>query len=265
MPIRLFSRPRLIAALVSMAWLACSPLARAEALRVWVSGGMAPAYKVLGPQFEKRTGQKIETVYAVSLGTSPGAMPVRLDRGEPVDVLIMVKDGIAPLVAKGQVDARSVVDLADSKIAAAVREGAPVPDMGTVEAFRAALLNARSIAYSDSASGIYLSGELFKRLGVADQIADRMHQIPATPVGEAIARGEYELGFQQYSELLPVKGIHIIGLIPDAVQKVTVYAAAMSSHPRSPAAARKLLRFLRSHDADRALLDSGLQPASQRH
>jgi molybdate transport system substrate-binding protein len=232
----------------------------AEDIHVVVSGGLAAAYKDVSPAFEKRTHHHLITEWGPSMGTTPGAIPMRLDRGEPVDVVIMVREGLGPLIARGQIVSGSAVDLARSKIAMAVRNGAPTPDISTVGAFRRTLLNAKSVAYSDSASGVYIAGELFKRLGIEAQMAGKSRMIPATPVGEVVSSGAFELGFQQYSELLPVAGIHVVGLIPEELQKVTVYSAAIATETKAPAGARTLIEFLASPQAYRAIRISGLEP-----
>ena len=234
--------------------------ASADEIHVAISGGVAVAYKQLVPVFEKSTHHRLSAQFGPSMGATPGAIPMRLDRGEPLDVVIMVREALEPLIAKKQVVAGSVVDLARSKIAMAVRAGAPVPDIGTVESFRQTLLQAKSVAYSDSASGVYLAHELFKRLGIEESMAGKSRMIPATPVGELVASGEYELGFQQYSELLPVAGIRVVGLIPAALQKVTIFSAAVTTTAKAPAAGRTLINFLASPQAYAALKASGLDP-----
>ncbi len=242
---------------------AFSQPAAAEDIRVVVSGGFAAAYKELSVAFEKRTQHRLITGWGASMGSTPTAIPVRLERGEAIDVVIMAREGLEPLLAKGRVVPGSEADLVRSKIAMAVREGAPAPDISSVEALRRTLLNARSIAYSDSASGVYLSGDLFKRLGIDQQIAGKSRMIHGTPVGETVARGEAEIGFQQYSELLPVKGIRIVGLIPEETQKVTVFAAGVTTNAKAPVGARALIEFLASPDAYSAIRASGLEPAGE--
>jgi molybdate transport system substrate-binding protein len=155
------------------------------------------------------------------MGTTHNAIPVRLERGEAIDVVIMAAPALADLIKQGKVRADSRVDLVRSKIGMAVKAGAPKPDISTVDALKRTLLAAKSIAYSDSASGVYLSTELFPKLGIADQIKGKTRKIEADPVGGVVATGEVEIGFQQISELRPVKGIDIVGELPPGAQRVT--------------------------------------------
>ena len=122
------------------------------------------------------------------MGTAPNAIPSRLQRGEPVDVFIMVGDALEGLIKQGKIAAGTRVDLARSSIGVAVRAGSPKPDIGSVDAFKRAMLDAKSLAYSSSASGVYLSTELFPRLGIADQVKGKSRMIGSEPVGAAVAR-----------------------------------------------------------------------------
>ena len=154
----------------------------------------------------------------------------------------------------------SRVDLVRSSIGVAVRAGAPKPDISSVEALKRTLLGAKSIAYSASASGVYLSQELFPRLGIADQIKAKCHRIANEPVGAVVARGDAEIGFQQISELLPVAGIDYVGPLPPDVQKVTVFSAGVAVGAKHPEAARALIKFLASPAVVPAITKSGLEP-----
>src|SRR6202167_6527612 len=184
--------------------------ARAAEVRVMISGGLSAAYNALVPEFERLTGNKVLTAYGPSMGTTTNAIPVRLERGEPADVLILVGYALGDLIKQGKVVADSRVDLVKSPIGIAVRSGAPKPDISTADAVRRALLAAKSIAYSDSASGVYVSTEMFQKLGIADAMKDKARKIPAEPVAGVVARGDAEIGFQQISEMLPVPGIDIV-------------------------------------------------------
>jgi molybdate transport system substrate-binding protein len=138
----------------------------------------------------------------------------------------------------------------------------PKPDISTVEALKRTLLDAKSIAYSDSASGVYLSTVLFPRLGIWDQIKEKSRMIPADPVGAVVARGDAEVGFQQMSELKPVRGIEIVGALPASAQKVTVFSAGIVAGANEPVAGKALIDFLASAASAAAITSSGMEPAN---
>jgi molybdate transport system substrate-binding protein len=234
--------------------------ARADELRVVSSGGFAAAYKAVAPEFERQTGHKLVTEWGPSMGKTANAVPQRLARNEPIDVVIMVGYALGDLAKAGKVVPESRVDLARSLIGAAVRQGAPRPDISTVEGLKNALLNAKAVVYSDSASGVYIEKELFKKLGVEVQMAGKARMVPADPVGEVVARGDADLGFQQISELKPVHGIDLLGPIPDEVQSVTVFSAGIVEMSQHKDAAQALLRFLASPTAAAAARESGMNP-----
>ena len=247
------------AALVVVAWTLAGAADAAE-IRVVSSGGFAAAFRVLAPAFERATGHTVVTGWGPSMGQTADAVPARLARGEPIDVLIMVGDALGPLIGQGTVAADSRADLARSGIGVVVRAGAPRPDISSADALRRALLAARSIAYSDSASGVYIEREMLPRLGIADQVAGRARMIPAEPVGAVVARGDAEIGFQQISELRPIRGIDLVGPLPPGLQRMTVFSAGMMARSREPEAARALIRFLASPAAAGAIVDSGMEP-----
>jgi molybdate transport system substrate-binding protein len=234
--------------------------AHAAEVRVMISGGLTAAYKALVPEFERTTGNKVITAYGPSMGTTVNAIPVRLARGEAADVLIMVGYALGDLVKQGKVVAGSNVDLVTSAIGIAVKAGAPKPDIASADAVKRALLAAKSVAYSDSASGVYVSTEMFQKLGIADAMKDKAKKIPATPVGEIVAQGEAEIGLQQIAELRPVSGIDIVGPLPPDLQKITVFSAGIATVSKEPDAGRALIKFLASPAARDALVKSGLDP-----
>ena len=234
--------------------------ASAAEVRVMISGGLTAAYNALVPEFERATGHKVLTAYGPSMGTTTNAIPVRLQRGEPVDVLIMVGYALGDLAKQGKVIADSQVDLVKSPIGIAVKSGAPKPDISSADSIKRALLAAKSIAYSDSASGVYVSTEMFAKLGIADEMRDKARKIPATPVGEIVAHGDAEIGFQQISELKPVAGIDIVGPLPDELQKITVFSAGVATVSKEPDAGKALITFLASPAARDTLVNSGLEP-----
>ena len=259
-----FMRPRsanfLRAALAVAGVLWFAGAASAAEVHVMISGGLSAAYNALVPEFERATGNKVITAYGPSMGTTVNAIPMRLERGEPADVLILVGYALGDLIKQGKVAADSRVDLVKSKIGVAVKSGAPKPDISSPDALKRALLAAKSVAYSDSASGVYISTEMFKKLGIVDEMKDKARKIPATPVAEIVAHGDAEIGFQQISELKPVAGIDIVGPLPDALQKVTVFSAGIASVSKEPDAGKALIKFLASPAARDTIIKSGLEP-----
>ncbi len=234
---------------------------RAADIKVVTSGAFTAAYLELVPEYERATHDKLMTEFGPSMGTTHNAIPMRLDRGETIDVVIMAAPALSDLIKQGRVRADSRVDLVESKIGMAVKTGAPKPDISTLDALKRTLLAAKSIAYSDSASGVYLSTELFPKLGIVDQIKGKTRKIEADPVGGVVARGEVEIGFQQISELRPVKGIDIVGELPPGAQRVTVFAAGIPTTSKHPEAAKALIRWLASPATYPVIKKSGLEPA----
>lgn len=232
----------------------------AAEIHVMSSGGFAAAYRALAPEFERSTSHTLVTAWGPSMGATPEAVPARLQRGEPADVVIGVGGALDKLIQQGRIVAGSRVDLAQSGIGVAVRAGAAKPDIGTEAAFKRTLLAAQSVAYSDSASGVYLSTVLFQRLGIADQMKGKSRMIPGEPVGAVVARGEAEIGFQQISELLPIAGIQYVGALPPEVQLMTVFSAGIATAATQPEAGRALIRFLASPAAARAIAKTGMEP-----
>ena len=185
----------------------------------------------------------------------------RVQAGEPFDVVILASDAIDKLVAVGHVRAASKVDLVHSGVAVAVQAGAPVPDIGSEDAVRAAVLAAPSISYSTGPSGVALA-KLFERWGIAQEIAPRIVQAPpGVPVGTLVARGEVALGFQQLSELLHVPGITLVGPLPAAIQITTTFSAGVGAAAAQPSAAQALLAFMASPQAADAKRRQGMDPA----
>ena len=238
--------------------------ARADEIKVVTSGGFTAAYLELVPEYESSTHNKLVTEFGPSMGTTHNAIPIRLERGEAIDVVILAAPALDDLIKQGKVRAGSRVDLVKSSIGMAVKAGAPKPDISTVDALKRTLLAAKSIAYSDSASGVYLSTELFPKLGIADQIKSKSRKIEADPVGGVVATGEFEIGFQQISELRPVKGIDIVGPLPPGTQRVTVFAAGIPATATHPDSAQALIHWLASPVAYGAIRKSGLEPANSK-
>ncbi|MDX1410245.1 MAG: substrate-binding domain-containing protein [Saprospiraceae bacterium] len=239
---------------------ACNRKQQPIQVDVMSSGGFTQAYQLLAPGFMESTGILLNTVYGASLGGAPTSIPERLKRGEPADVVILAADGLESLMADGRVVGNSRVDLASSSIGMAVRAGAAIPDINTVESFKQVLLNAGSIAYSASVSGTYLSTQLFAQLGIADSIREKCIRVEGERVGSVVARGEAEIGFQQVSELLPIAGITYVGKIPAELQKITTFSAAVTTSAAHPEAAELLIRELSSPANASVIAGTGMDP-----
>ena len=237
---------------------ALSTTAQAEELKVMTSGGFTAAYKALGPEYAAASGDTLNTILGPSMGKAPEAIPNRLGRGEHADVVIMVGYALDDLIKQGKVDPASRVELADSRIGMVVKEGAAKPSIGTDAELKDALLKARSVAYSDSASGVYIEKQLFKKLGIEQQLVPKSKMIERIPVASVVAKGDYELGFQQVAELLPVPGVTFVAKIPEDVQSVTRYAAGIPVNAEHPKQARALLDYLASPKAQKAVQATGL-------
>ncbi|HEV2042273.1 MAG TPA: substrate-binding domain-containing protein [Casimicrobiaceae bacterium] len=210
----------------------------------------------LGDAYERQSGQPVDIV---SVGGVDAAR--RVDDGEAFDFVVLAAHAIEQLAAGGRVDPGSRTDLARSAVAMAVAAGATRPDVSTESAIRDAVLRARSIGYSTGPSGAHLV-RLFERWGIADAIAPRIVQAtPGVPVGTLVARGDVEMGFQQLSELMHLPGIDVISPLPPEVQLATVFSAAVCTASGSPAAAKALLCFLASPEADAAKRRHAMEPA----
>ncbi|MFS2123286.1 substrate-binding domain-containing protein [Pseudomonas sp. Pseusp97] len=245
-------------AALAIGFCALNSVASAEELDVMTSGGFTAAFKRLSPTFAERSGDTIQTVLGPSMGQAREAIPNRLERGENADLVIMVGYALDELIRQGKVDPASRVELADSRIGMVVKQGAARPDIGTEGALRKTLLDAGSIAYSDSASGMYIQKELFRKLGVEPSVASKARMIERIPVASVVASGQYEVGFQQVAELLPVPGVTFVGRIPESLQSITRYSAGIPRNARHPEKARALLAYLSSPAAQPVIQSTGL-------
>jgi molybdate transport system substrate-binding protein len=235
-----------------------------DEIRIMTSGAFTAAYLELIPQLELLTKKKLVTA-ATSIGTGETSIPNRLRRGEPVDVVIVADAVLVGFIKDGLIMAESHTPLARSAIGMAVRAGAAKPDIGTVDALKRTLLQAKSIGYSASVSGEYLTTVLYQRLGIADQVMNKSRLIGGGErVGAVVARGEVQIGFQQISELLPVPGIDHVTPLPLEVQKISVFSAGVALSTKDSTAAHTLIKFLASPEAAHAITNSGLEPIGSR-
>lgn len=210
----------------------------------------------LAQAWEQRSGQPVQVE---SVGGVDAAK--RVAAGEPFDFVVLASDAIDKLIAGGHVLPGSRVDLVDSGVAIAVREGATRPDVASEEALQRAVLAATTVGYSTGPSGVALV-KLFERWGIARELQGRLVQAPpGVPVGSLVARGEVALGFQQLSELIHLQGIAILGPMPAAVQIKTIFSGAVCQAAKQPEAARAMLAFMASSEAAAAKRRNGMEPA----
>jgi molybdate transport system substrate-binding protein len=238
--------------------------ARSAEIRVITSGAFTEAYKMLVPEFEKASGHKVISSFGASMGNAPDAIPTRLSRGEAFDVIILAGPALDQFIKEGKAMPGSRVDLVRSSIGFAVKSGAPKPDISTLAKLKQTLLDAKSIAYSASASGVYFSTVLVQKLGIADQVLPKSKRILSERVGTIVARGEAELGLQQVSELVPIPGIDYIGPLPEEVQQNTFFSAGIVVGAKEPEAAREMIKFFTSAAAAPIVARTGLEPITAR-
>jgi molybdate transport system substrate-binding protein len=229
--------------------------AGAAEVKVMAVNAVKEAYVELVAGFEKSSGHKVTTIWGGSENIAK-----RVGDGEVADLVFSTASNIDKLILAGKLVAGSRADFAKSSVGVAVRSGLPKPDISSGEAVRKAVLSAKSVAYSSGASGFYLA-ELFKKMGIADQIKDKLVQVQSgVQIGELVARGEADLGFQQVSELVHVKGIDYLGPLPSDIQNITVFSAGLHAAAPAPEAAKALVKFLTASEAGPAIKKTGLEP-----
>jgi molybdate transport system substrate-binding protein len=230
-------------------------------VKVIISGGFSAAYRELLPEFEQMTGIEVSTASGASRGNGPDTISALLRRGEPADVVIMNRQGLAKLITQGKIVPGTDLDLAQTLIGVAVRAGGPKPDVSTVKAFRQTLLRAKTIAVPSS--GASRVNDILSRLGISNAITV---EIPArgTESITMVARGDAELAIQPVSEILHMPGVESAGPIPTDLQDVAVYSAAVVAGSKEPEASRRLIEFLASDGATAAIKKSGMEPSKRR-
>jgi molybdate transport system substrate-binding protein len=232
--------------------------ARAE-LNVMISGGFSLAYREVLPAFEKTTGISVTTASAASQGTGPNTMKAQLARGAHADVVILSREGLGELIAAGRIVAGTDVDLASVPIGAAVAVGKAKPDVASIDALKRTLLAARAVAVPGSTSGIFLMDDVFPRLGIADRISLKVGA-RGSDATSMVANGEADIVLAPVSELVNVAGIAFVGQLPDEVQLIQVFAAAVVGGSDRLANAKRLIEFLASGAAAAAIEKSGMAP-----
>jgi molybdate transport system substrate-binding protein len=232
---------------------AASPAPRAE-LTVWTTRALATVLGEVGAQFERATGLRL-----VVVSDLPTGFARRAESGESFDLLISGSAPVDEWIRQGRIVAESRTAIARSAIGVAVHAGAPRPDIGSVEAFRRALLAARSIAFLRVGSGIHMTS-VIERLGIADAVRPKLTRPETDVVAELVAKGEIELGIVVVTQILTTPGVDLVGALPPELQSWIVFTAGVGAQSRAPDAARELIRFLRGPTAIPVIRAQGMEP-----
>jgi molybdate transport system substrate-binding protein len=232
-------------------------------LTVMISGGFSPAYHDILPEFERDAGISVTTLSGSSQGTSPKTIKWQLERGAEVDVVILSREGLDELVAADLVVANSDTELASVALGAAVRRGSQKPDIGTIDKFKQVLLNARLVAMPGSTSGLFVKSEILPKLAIADKVSTKV-MARGTESTALLASGEADLAIGPLSELHDQAGVEIVGPLPDEVQLVQIFTAAVVKTSSRSEEATRLIRFLASDRAVAAVKRSLMEPAGVR-
>lgn len=247
---------RLTIVVVIATWAAVAfPGAAFAQVTVMTSGGFAAALKAALPDFEKSTGISVIVTPGKSQGSGPDTIRAQLGRGVPADVVILSREGLNDLISEGRIVAGSDADIAKAPLGMAVRAGAPKPDISTVAAFKSALLRAKSITYPSSTTGIYMATRLFPQLGIDKDLAPKSSTVGVA----AVAKGEADLAIQPVSEILHVPGTDFVGTIPQQIQYISVFSAALVAGTDKGDQARRFISFLASEKARDAIRASGME------
>jgi molybdate transport system substrate-binding protein len=232
-------------------------------IKVITSGGFSSAYEQLLPEFEQSASIKVTTGSGASQGDGPQTIGAQLARGVPADVVILSREGLNDLIAAKHITAGTDVDLGRTLTGVAVRAQAPKPDLGTVEAVKRLLLNAKAIAIPGSTSGIWLRTDLFRRLGISDKISVKVIARGSEMVA-MVATGEADIAIMPVSEILHAKGVDFAGPLPDEIQFLQTFSAAVTARSNNIPDAKRLIAFLSSARASDAIRKSGLEPVASK-
>jgi molybdate transport system substrate-binding protein len=238
-----------------LAW----PVAASAQVKVLISGGFSGAYERLLPEFERTSGIKVMTGSGSSQGDGPQTIKAQLARGVPADMVILSKEGLNELIAASRIAIGTDKDLARTGLGVAVLARSPKPDLSTVDAVKQALLNAKAIAIPGSTGGIWLTTNLFPRLGIAEKVRVKLTARGTDATG-MVAAGTAELAVMPVSEILHASGVDFAGALPAEIQFVQTFSAAIVAGSNEMQGAKRLIEFLASTDASEAIRNSGLEP-----
>jgi molybdate transport system substrate-binding protein len=228
--------------------------ANAPEIKVWTARAIATVLAEVGPQFERVMGYKLTISSDL-----PAGFVRRANSGEPFDILISGSAPVDEWIKEGRIIAETRADIARSGIGVEVRAGARKPDISSVEAFKRALLEAKSIAYLKVGSGIYLAGML-GRLGIAEAIKPKVARPDSDIVSELVAKGEVELGMVVITQILTTPGVELVGPLPPEIQSYVTFTAGISANSKAPEAARDLIKFLKGPTATPVIKAQGMEP-----
>jgi molybdate transport system substrate-binding protein len=250
-------RTLVVTALLSSGALAPAPAAE---LKVLTAGAFKQVVVALVPAYERQTGNTV-----VVDNDTAGGLKTKIEGGAAFDVAVITPAVLKELTASGKIAGGTSVNVASVGVGVVVREGAVKPDISSVDAFKRALLAAKSVAYIDPASGgssgIYID-KLLERLGIADQVRPKAKLKKGGHVADLIVSGEAELGLHQISEIVPVKGVALVGPLPKEIQNTTTYAAGLSASTQNKAAAQALMQVFSGAEAAAVLKSKGMEPAN---
>jgi molybdate transport system substrate-binding protein len=244
----------LLLVILATAVVLANPAAGADEIRVWTTRAIATVLAEVGSEFERATGHRLNINSDL-----PTAFQRRFDAGEVVDVLISGSSPVDEWIRAGKLAAGTRDEIARSGIGVEVRAGSRQPDIGTVDAFKRALLNAKSIAYLKVGSGVYLEG-LFERLGLSRALESKTIRPDSDIVSELVANGEVELGMTVITQILTTTGVDLVGPLPPEIQSYITFVAGVGSQSRAPKAASELIAFLGGARATAVIKAQGMEP-----
>lgn len=243
---------------LTVSWAVSSPSAAAE-LKLFTAGAFKQVVLALLPQFERETGNRVTVE-----NDTVGGLKSRIEKGDAFDVAVLSPAALDELARAGKLQNGSQTKLASVGVGVMVKEGAPKPDVSTVEAFKTALLNAKSVAYIDpksgGSSGIYVD-KMLEKLGIADQVRAKAKLKRGGYVADLVLNGTAELGIHQISEIVPVRGVVLVGPLPKDIQNLTTYAAGIAAASSQKDAAAALIETLSGPAAAQVLRSKGMEPA----
>ena len=245
--------PMAVVVLVGMLGLLAGPVQAAE---ITVLGGMGVVSGLhdLAPAFEKMTGHKVIVRFVQTADINQ-----KINSGAPADIAALQPQQVDAFIKDGKIVAGTKTNFVQAGVGVAVKTGARRPDISTVEAFKTAMLKAKSIGYSRGGSGL-ISAQVMEKLGIADQLKAKTKFIDGIPVAEVVAKGEVEIGLQQINVILPVKGADYIGPLPKELQETVKFSAGVLTTSKQPEVAKAFLRFIASAEAAPLLRKSGMEP-----